>query len=277
MLSYHGVDDAESFERQLGFIIRRMRPVSLEEVISAVKRGRLLPQSAVLLTFDDGARSIFDAGLPLLRDHGVPAVSFVIAGLLDTDRPFWWVEAMQLAELGGTADGCPGLRGQRLTGALKRLPDQLRRAALDQLRATASGAASPTPQLRRHELRLLESAGIAVGNHSLTHPSLPRCDDGQLTHELTEAHRLLTDALGHTPLAVAYPHGDWDLRVVELARGLGYPLGFAYDSRVNPLPFADPLLVSRLHVESWTTLDKFAITVSGLLPQLWRTYHRARG
>lgn len=277
VLGYHGVDDPESFERQLRFLTRRRRPVSLEEVVRAARRGRGLPQSAVLLTFDDGARSILEVGLPLLRDHGVPAVSFVIAGLLDTEQPFWWVEALELAELGGTADDCPGLRGRPLTEALKQLPDERRRAALDQLRATASGPARPTPQLRRHELRLLESAGIAVGNHSLTHPSLPRCDDQQLTVELTEAHRVLTDSLGHVPLALAYPHGHWDLRVLAAARDLGYAVGFTFDPLVSPLPFPEPLLISRLHVESWTAPDKFATIVSGLFPLVWRTYRMARG
>jgi peptidoglycan/xylan/chitin deacetylase (PgdA/CDA1 family) len=273
VLAYHGVDDPASFRRQLGYLAGTMRPVSMDDVLKAMYGGRSLPARAVLLTFDDGHRSVLEAGLPLLRERGFPATAFVVAGVLDTDQPFWWTETEQLVLQGGRAARLPGLDPAAMVRQLKRLPDGERLEVIDELRATAQGPAPRTPQLRRDELALLEAGGITVGNHTLTHPCLPRCDAGKAVAEVEEAHRLLGDALGHEPRTFAYPNGDWDERAEGALARAGYEAGFLFDHRSNPSTPRHPLRISRLRVNSSTSLGRFAMIVSGLHPAL----HRARG
>jgi peptidoglycan/xylan/chitin deacetylase (PgdA/CDA1 family) len=273
VLAYHGIDDPACFRRQLGYLARTMQPVSIQELLAAMYGGRSLPARAVLLTFDDGHRSLLEAGLPLLRERGFPAVAFIVPGVLDTDRPFWWTEAEQLTGQGGRSSRFPGLTPAELVARLKRLPDAQRLEVVDELRATASGPPPRTPQLRRAELPLLESAGITVGNHSLTHPCLPRCDDDKVVAEITEAHRLLRDALGREPTAFAYPNGDWDPRAQQVLTDAGYETAFLFDHRPSPSTPRQPLQISRVRVNSTTSLVRFAMIVSGLHPAL----HRARG
>jgi peptidoglycan/xylan/chitin deacetylase (PgdA/CDA1 family) len=271
VLAYHGVDDPDRFARQLDHLTRVSRPVSLAEVTAALDGGRPLPERAVLLTFDDGERSLLEAGLPLLAERGLPGVAFVVAGLLDTDQPFWWSEVAQLAGA-GRAEAAAGRAPATLVRELKALPDGERLAAIDRLRAAAAPA-GPTPQLRRRELPLLESAGVAVGNHTLSHPILPRCDDDKVARELGEAHRILAEALGHPPDAFAYPNGDRDERAERHLAELGYATAFLFDHRVNPRTPAHRLRISRVRVNSHTGLDRFAAIVSGLHPAV----HHARG
>src|SRR4029450_12324684 len=99
-----------------------MRPVSMDDVLKAMYGGRSLPARAVLLTFDDGHRSLLEAGLPLLRERGFPATAFVVAGVLDPDQPFWWTETEQLVLQGGRAARLPGLDPAAMVRQLKRLP-----------------------------------------------------------------------------------------------------------------------------------------------------------
>ena len=273
VLAYHGVDDPTCFGRQLDHLVRTAHPVSLDEVVGAVSRHRELPPRAVLISFDDGHRSLLEAGLPLLRERGLPAVAFVVAGLLDTDEPFWWVEVERLLAGGGRAAAYHGLGAWDLVRRLKAVPDGERLAVLAELRRTASRPAPRTPQLRRDELALLEAGGITVGNHTLTHPCLPRCDPGKAMAEVSEAHRLLGDALGHEPRTFAYPNGDWDEHAEEALAGAGYEAAFLFDHRANPATPRHPLRISRLRVNSTTSLGRFAMIVSGLHPAL----HRARG
>jgi len=96
VLAYHGIDDPTSFRHQLLYLAKTMRPVSFDEVLAAMHGGRSLPARAVLLTFDDGHRSLLEAGLPLLRQRGFPGLAFIVPGVLDTDQPFWWTETQQL-------------------------------------------------------------------------------------------------------------------------------------------------------------------------------------
>jgi peptidoglycan/xylan/chitin deacetylase (PgdA/CDA1 family) len=263
VLAYHAVDDPARFVAQLDHLVDAAAPQPLEAVVDAVHGRRALPARAVLITFDDGARSVYDEALPLLRERGLPAAAFVVTGLLDTDQPYWWTEVEALA----------GREGPALVRRLKGVPDDDRLATIADLRRAASSPAPRVPNLRRHELRALESAGIAVGSHSHTHPCLPRCRDDKIRAEVADAHAVLTEALGHAPTAFAYPNGDCDGRTRQAVQACGYEVAFLFDHRLSPVTPRDPLRVSRLRVDSTTSLDRLSTTVSGLHPAM----HRLRG
>src|SRR5690349_9099692 len=91
VLAYHGVDDRDGFATQLDWLATHRRPVGLDEAV-AVAEGRTPSNGAVLVTFDDGHRSVLEHGLPLLAERSIPAVAFVVVGLVGTDEPFWWSE-----------------------------------------------------------------------------------------------------------------------------------------------------------------------------------------
>jgi peptidoglycan/xylan/chitin deacetylase (PgdA/CDA1 family) len=273
VLAYHGVDDPETFDRQLSYLLRAAVPVSLDEVADAITGRRRLPPRSVLVTFDDGHRSVLESGLPLLRERGVPAVAFVVAGLLDTDQPFWWTEATHLVRAKGTADGYAGLTPAQVVRRLKAVPNAERLRAIEALRRTARRPAPRQPQLRRSELAELESGGIAVENHTMTHPCLDRCDDDTLRAEVRDAHALLHAALGRPPRAFAFPNGNWDPRAERELEEEGYLAGFLFDHRLSTRAPGNPLRISRLRVGANTSLDRFAAILSGLHPAV----HHARG
>ena len=267
VLAYHGVDDPVQLARHLDWLGDHAAVVSLEQVTDAVRFGAPLPPRAVLLTFDDGEPSVLDHGAPLLRERGMPAVAFVVAGLVDTDTAFWWTEVEELAtEVGADRGDTAGL-----VRRMKALPDGQRRHEIERLRERA-GHAAVRRQLSPEELRKLELDGIAVGNHSLTHPCLDRCDDTTLRTEVHQAHEVLTEMLGHPPTAFAYPNGNVDGRVRGVVASAGYTTAFGFDHRLVSR-HADPLCVSRVRVDSSTRLDRFRTLVSGVHPAL----HHLRG
>lgn len=272
VLAYHGIEDPDRFEAHLDLLCRQTTVVSLTDALRAFEGQGSLPRRAVLITFDDGHRSVLDVGLSLLRERGLPAVLFAVAGLLDTDRPFWWSEVEDLVGRGGTVRGVAPASGRELVRALKRASDDERRASIDELRDT--GGPSPAmPQLMSGDLLVLESGGIEVGNHTWSHPCLGRCSDAVVRREIEDAHAALTSILGHPPRAFAYPDGEHDARAAELLRDLGYRAAFMFDHRLSESRPRDPLAISRLRVNSTTTRDRFQTIASGLHPAI----HRARG
>jgi peptidoglycan/xylan/chitin deacetylase (PgdA/CDA1 family) len=60
--------------------------VSLEAVRDHYLLGSPLPERAVLITFDDGYRDNLENALPVLHEHGYPAVVFVPIAYLDGGR-----------------------------------------------------------------------------------------------------------------------------------------------------------------------------------------------
>lgn len=88
ILCYHAVSPTwESFlavdpgrlRAQIRYLLRRgYRPKTLSDAFAEPLDGRTL-----VVTFDDGYRSILDRGLPVLSDLGVPATVFVPTDLID--------------------------------------------------------------------------------------------------------------------------------------------------------------------------------------------------
>ena len=164
VLAYHEVRDAARFYAQMDYVHTHLCPVDVAAVCAAVQAGTPLPERAALVTFDDGHRSILETALPILSERGIPAVVYVVAGLLDTDQPYWWEEVEALVEQGGyTEYVAGGMSPLNVARALKRIPNEDRLAAIQQLRDTASAPAPRMPQLRRSDLPVLEAGGIAVG------------------------------------------------------------------------------------------------------------------
>ncbi|MFJ1757954.1 polysaccharide deacetylase family protein [Kitasatospora sp. NPDC088134] len=271
VLAYHGVTDPRSFGAQLDRLRRLATPVSVQDVERAVTEGRPLPPRSVLVTFDDPDRTVLRHALPELVARRIPAAAFVIAELVGTEQPFWWHEAAFLARHGGRARLLPaGGDPERVLALLKALPDPDRRRTLAELRVSASRRPPAQEQLRPEDLRALLAADVAVGNHTLGHPSLRRCDAATVHAEIAGAHRVLTRWLGEAPTAFAYPDGGFDERADSVLRQLGYRLGFLSDHRLGPRLPAHPLRISRLQVDSTTSTRRFDTILSGLEPAVQR-------
>ena len=265
VLAYHAIEDPVRFEEQVALVERTMPLVGVNEVLASMHCGQKIADRAVLITFDDGHRSVLENALPILHKRSIPAAVYVVAGLLDTDQPFWWDEVKSLVAEGGRTEYVPvGLMPEEVVRVLKRVPNEQRLSAIEQLRLTAIKPAPRTLMLRRDELPLLEEGGITVGNHTLTHPCLHQCDEQTIRHELVASQEILTEALGHAPRTLAYPNGDHDPRVRQAAKDAGFEAAFLFDHRLSANPPTDPLRISRLRVDSTTSMDRFKIILSGL-------------
>jgi peptidoglycan/xylan/chitin deacetylase (PgdA/CDA1 family) len=273
VLAYHGIDDLDRFRQHLDFLEERFRLVSLEELLSAIRGGEALPPRSVLLTFDDGERSVLESAAPELLARGIPSAVFVVVGLIGTDLPFWWVEAEALAVRARHRQGDAETSFDLLLRKLKRVPDEERIGTLDRLREGAPDLKVRSAQLTAAELTELEASGMAVASHSLTHPCLSRCEPRKVKMEVEESSRILIEMLGHSPRAFAYPDGDCSDEVRRMIADAGYEAAFLFDHRLSARAVAEPLRISRVRINSTTTLDRFATIVSGLHPAI----HHARG
>ena len=271
VLAYHGITDPRSFGAQLDRLRRLATPVSVQDVERSLAEGRPLPPRSVLVTFDDPDRTVLRHALPELVARRIPAAAFVIAEVVGTEQPFWWHEAAFLARHGGRARLLPGGGDPaQVLALLKALPDPDRRRSLAELRVSASRRPPAQEQLRPEDLRALRAADVTVGNHTLGHPSLRRCDEATVQSEIVGAHLALTRWLGEAPSAFAYPDGGFDERADAVLRQLGYRLGFLSDHRLGPRLPAHPLRISRLQVDSTTSTRRFDTILSGLEPAVQR-------
>ncbi|MEI6438234.1 MAG: polysaccharide deacetylase family protein [Candidatus Omnitrophota bacterium] len=102
VLVYHSVDIAktprerantvspQAFERQMSFIKKNgYRVLTADAYADFIRQGRGFPPKSVLITFDDGMLNNYTAAYPVLRQKGIPAVMFVIAGDVGVSSGPW--------------------------------------------------------------------------------------------------------------------------------------------------------------------------------------------
>lgn len=279
------------FAWQMNHVARHYQPVSLDTVLEAQEGRRPLPDRAVLVTFDDGFDDNYSAAFPVLQRYAVPATFFLATGHIGGEAPFWfeWLAfvisrapagSMALPALGRAINLTDDFQARRhvyeeLVEQLKRVPDPVRRAALDELDTTLGavwadaepGVRALSRPLRWEQVCEMAAAGMNFASHSLTHPILSRLAPDVLAHELQQSKRDIEGALGRRIHALAYPNGqsgDFGPRVVDGVRRAGYRLAFSYLAGANRLqsPHWDPFAVRRIAVEASRTRAQFSAALS---------------
>jgi peptidoglycan/xylan/chitin deacetylase (PgdA/CDA1 family) len=233
------------FEAHVRWLERNYEIVSLDTVVS----GRL-PSRALLITFDDGYRSVVDTALPVLRRLGLPSVLFVTGATLELD-------SLPLDNL--LSYLCASIGLERLAVALDPQARQTRSfvqlldlvAAMPYGRFQALGGeladrfevdraalrAESGIFLDRQDLAGLAANGCEVANHTRTHlfcRSIP--DEEVAREEIVEHARRLQSLTGRPVRAFGYPYGqrrDATPMVEKLLRKSGHEASFLAESRLH--------------------------------------------
>ena len=117
--------------------------------------------------------------------------------------------------------------------------------------------------LPESELRGLQDEGWEIGAHTMTHPHLPELDSEAALHELAASRELVAERFGACE-TVAYPFGEADDRIAELAARAGY---LAACTLTRSLKRDEPLLRPRVAVSGPDTPLKAWLKMSG--PGVW--------
>jgi len=273
---------ARCFNQQLYYLAEHYRIVPLSELARHLTSGQPVPPGLAVITIDDGYRDCYDIAYPILRARNIPATAFVVTDFIDQATWLWTDKVRYLTAsasgtlLETTIEDQPlriALDGQhsRLKGAervntqLKLISDEAKNDAIceisEQLGVTIP--TSPPPQylpLTWEQIRELDSSGVEIGSHTVTHPILTRISVDKLRYELRESRARLESELGHKVELLGYPNGDHNEAVqVEAARA-GYTCAVAADYGLNN-GRTNLLALKRIHTEQ--NIAQFAKSTSG--------------
>lgn len=292
ILTYHRVDDPErspelypglvgatpaEFDEQMRFLSSLYRPLSLSELL-AIRRGEgSLPPRAVMVTFDDGYRSVAEHAWPIMQRHGVPLTLFVPTAYPgDPAKAFWWdrlwsalgrEDAVASTPLGDLSVRTPAERlrtYRRLRGHLKSLSHERAMAIVDDIGGGSGAEAPGASVLGWDELRELAGDGVAIGSHSRTHPLLHKVSRAEASAEILDSLGDLERQIGPTPRVFAYPGGGVDSGVATVLEEEGFELAFLTRRGLNDLSRQDWLRLRRINVGRSSGLTGIRLQ---LLPQ----------
>jgi peptidoglycan/xylan/chitin deacetylase (PgdA/CDA1 family) len=253
---YHGVPRSgpgltgADFERHVLFLKRHFEMVAPDWCGAPPKVRRALGRVRVAITFDDGFRSNAEVAAPILRRHKVPALFFVSSRHSQPGRYLWfsYLRTLERAFKGESFR----FRGESWDMTPASRPATVRRL-WEQLLAM-----KPHPTAMYHAIdeelpRLEEHAGSAelndvcagmteeqvgelasdplfsVGCHTVDHPFLTRCDEGEARRQLAVNKAWLERISGKPCQSVSYPGGDYNAQTLAVCQSLGFNTGYSVD------------------------------------------------
>lgn len=212
----------QQFEKDLDFILRYFRPVSLPEVLAHKKQGSTLPPNALLLTFDDGLRQIATHVAPVLERKGIPAVFLVNNAFIDNKILFYRMKISLLIEVmekeesiyAGISQffGIPNISRATLKNKLLAI-DQTNSWILDKL-ADVAGLnfddylRTHRPFLTSPQIEALLSSGFSIGAHSMHHPYFSKMSPNEQFQETLDSVNGLCSRFNLNERVFAFPHSD---------------------------------------------------------------------
>lgn len=301
VLAYHRINDVadpgfdhyqpnvsaspELFDRQMAYVARHFNVINLAALHAYVQHGEPLPPRPLLITFDDGYLDNYQNAAPILTKYGFPAVIFLMTSRMDNtgQLPWWDAVAYLFAHTQKRQVELPvvGLRDltteesqhaarEEMIQGLKRIPEQEKQAALDQLQVALNVELPTAPPvfMSWDQIRELVTKGIACQPHTVNHPILTRIDPEQMRRELTDSRDQIIEQTRQEVAAFAYPNGmpgDYDQTTMQTLRELGYGLAFT----LSPGPVAlknvreRPLEIERVFLLYQDTLEAFIMKVMG--------------
>ena len=189
--------------------------ISVDQLLAARNGQMPLPRRPVLLTFDDGYRSVFDGAFPVLQAFRAPAVVAVVGR---------WLEP----ESGLVPFGDQTLDRRRLLSW-----DQLRQMQASGLVEVASHTYDlhrgipGNPQLNSMPAATTRQFDLGEGYES------DAAYRARLRADLARNSALLAQQLGRRPRLIAWPYGRSNATAAALATELGMPVGFNLDDGAN--------------------------------------------
>ena len=268
-----------TFDRHLRFLKRHFRPLTLEQFVEATRKGGRLPSRGCLITFDDGWHDNVTYALPLLREHGVPAVVFLATDYVGTTRCFWQERLTRKMFVAAQTEGAPRriVEDQTTPGLQSAPPLECRRivrAAVTRMKqwpadevarfesgldeALAGAGVPPTGNGEDRFMDWNEAASLVppsplvAAAHGCSHLPLTTLSPADSIGELRGVRNLLQATLGRPITAIAYPNGNYDDSVVRQAREVGFVAGFT-TQRGLVSEGDDPLRLRRLNVHEAST------------------------
>lgn len=283
VLTYHRVDlpaddgrmpglvsaTPQDFAAQMETLADRFQPVGIETVLAAIAGETVLPERAVLLTFDDGVEDFAHHAWPVLARLGLPAAVFVPTGFVGRPESSFWWDALHAAVT--TTDRrvpydspigeVPLATAQERVSAFRELRTHFKsvpyRSVDEEIAKICSDLVVEPPNARVmgwSTLRELSRDGIAVCAHTRSHPHLDRLPLDEVEREVMGSLDDLRRELGTAPPAFAYPGGQLTRAVADVVAGAGVEAAFTTTRGSNRIGACDPLLLRRVNVSPRTGL-----------------------
>mgnify|MGYP001173718343 CR=1 FL=1 len=246
ILMFHDIS-RDVAERVFSYLSKHYNFINLNDYLNACHNGNQskLPEKALIITFDDGHIRNYEL-LPVIKKYNIPVTIFLCAGIVNTNRHYWFLH-------------------NRLNGSSGRLKNMANQQRLTYLAKQGfyQDKEYDTPQaLTKKQIEEMRTY-VNFQAHTIFHPCLPTCSDDESWKEISESKEVLENEFGLNINALAYPNGDHTAREVQLSKQAGYTCAVTTKPGFNTLQ-SDLFRLKRLSVNDTNDLNELIVKASGV-------------
>ena len=230
--------------------------VSVDEACQIQMSGSKLKIPYVCFTFDDGYRDNLTQAFPVFEKYQIPFTIYIATDFPDRKAFMWWYlldDLLQHQEEIQLSDGIT------LVCRTKEQKNQVFQFIKKQMRENVHSDQRlffnyllckyskmwenkvPVDVLTWEDIKYLQNTGLCtIGSHGISHTSFTGKDNIVLRNELLESSKLIENQTGHNVQHLAYPFGDMNKHIAEVAKQCGYQSAVRIDGgmqRKNRNPF----------------------------------------
>lgn len=246
ILLFHDIEPDKA-ARTFHFLARKYNIIGLNLFLEAIRTQNpgLLPQKALILTFDDGHKGNYEL-LPLVKNQQIPITIFLCSGIINTTRHFWFAHAYDKPK----------------PDNIKRFSNQERLKILEEMGFQQGMEYDQRQALTKNEINEM-SKWIDFQAHTVFHPCLPSCEEQEEIDEITLSKKALEQDYGFHINAFAYPNGDYSDRSIEICKQAGFDCAITVDYGFNTI-YTDPYRLKRISVNDTGDMDELSVKASGV-------------
>lgn len=193
--------------------------------------------SYVMITFDDGYFNNTLA-IEVLNKYQIPATFFVTTRNVIENKSFWWdiiykYRTQENANLTTIRKEQSFLKDYKYNYIESYIKENF-----------GNMADKPWSDIDRpfsiQELKhIAQNPLVSIGNHTHNHTILTKYSEEEIRTEFSTSNKLLSDITGSAPISVAFPNGDFNNLILNIAEEIGFRYAFTTQNQINLLPQPD--------------------------------------
>jgi peptidoglycan/xylan/chitin deacetylase (PgdA/CDA1 family) len=241
----------ELFEKIITYLKKNYEPVQLEKtLLSQTKPSGKKPLCAI--TFDDGYKDFIEYAFPILVKHNIPSSMYVVTDCVDQNIPPWtyiinhlFINTSKLSINLDLSMYPPSLQqrewinkeerilyAKKLSPYLKQIDYNEKQLLYQQIKEQFNDVDLPKGLMMSwQDIKEIQNNGCEIGSHSCSHPLLAnKTNVDEIRKEISESGKKIHEEIGKFPTTFSYPFGNYNDKVISIAKEEGYKMGVAVRS-----------------------------------------------
>lgn len=221
------------------------------------------PKPFCLLTFDDGKKINYEETVPELEHLGIPAVFYIVTGVIDSDQPLWFDRLKNLQKQFKIVPK------EAQSRTLKKLPLQEIQRRIDYLYTKYNLNSHPSDSKSLYmswkDVESLFRKGFHIGAHTIDHPILTNESPTEAKNQIQKSISDIKKHTGITCTSFTFPNGNYTDELALYAQKCGAKTVMTTDPKW--VHHQCPLWrLPRIFLAERVRQEKIALKISAALP-----------